>query len=66
VGRIARFIANHDPAIPYVLLGFAPQFLFADLPRTSVRHAEQSQAAARQAGLEVVRIGNRHLLSRDY
>ncbi|MBN1975804.1 MAG: radical SAM protein [Anaerolineae bacterium] len=66
VGRIARFIAGVNPAIPYVLLGFAPQFLFPDLPRTSVRHAEEAEAAARAAGLQTVRIGNRHLLSRDY
>jgi pyruvate formate lyase activating enzyme len=66
VGRIARFIAAINPAIPYALLGFAPQFLFPDLPRTSVRHAEEAEAAARAAGLRNVRIGNRHLLSRDY
>jgi pyruvate formate lyase activating enzyme len=66
VGRIARFIADFNPAIPYALLGFAPHFLFPDLPRTSVRHAEEAQAAAHAAGLRNVRIGNRHLLSRDY
>jgi pyruvate formate lyase activating enzyme len=66
VGRIARFITDLNPAIPYALLGFAPQFLFPDLPRTSVRHAEDAKAAACEAGLTNVRIGNRHLLSRDY
>jgi pyruvate formate lyase activating enzyme len=66
VGRIARFVAGQHPAIPYVLLGFAPHFLFPDLPRTSVRHAEEAEAAARQAGLTSVRVGNRHLLSCAY
>jgi pyruvate formate lyase activating enzyme len=66
VGRIARFVSEQNPAIPYALLGFAPHFLFPDLPRTSVRHAEEAEAAARQAGLKTVRIGNRHLLSRAY
>jgi pyruvate formate lyase activating enzyme len=66
VGRIARFVADLNPAIPYVLLGFAPHFLFPDLPRTSVRHAEEAVASARAAGVHTVRIGNRHLLSRDY
>jgi len=66
VGRIARFIANINPHIPYALLGFAPNFYVPDLPRTSVSHAEAAQAAARAAGLTNVRIGNRHLLSRDY
>jgi pyruvate formate lyase activating enzyme len=66
VGHIARLIADLNPAIPYTLLGFAPQFLFPDLPRTSLRHAEEAHAAASAAGLHAVRIGNRHLLSRDY
>jgi pyruvate formate lyase activating enzyme len=66
VGRIARLIAEVDPTIPYALLGFHPHFFIPDLPRTSVRHAEEAEAAARAAGLTRVRIGNRHLLSRDY
>ena len=66
VSRIARFVAGLDRRIPYVLLGFAPHFFFPDLPRTSVRHAEEAEAAARAAGLGTIRIGNRHLLSRDY
>jgi pyruvate formate lyase activating enzyme len=66
VGRIARFIAEIDPSIPYALLGFHPHFYVPDLPRTSVRHAEEAEAAARAAGLTRVRIGNRHLLSREY
>ncbi|MBE9470521.1 MAG: radical SAM protein [Chloroflexi bacterium] len=62
VGRIARFIAALNPAIPYALLGFAPHFFFPDLPRTSVRHADEAEAAARAAGLVNVHVGNRHLL----
>jgi pyruvate formate lyase activating enzyme len=66
VGRIAGFIAGFDPDIPYALLGFAPHFFMPDLPRTSVHHAAEAEAAARAAGLTNVRIGNRHLLSRAY
>lgn len=66
VARIARFIAGFSPDIPYVLLGFAPNFYMPDLPCTSVRHAEEAEAAARAAGLTNVRIGNRYLLSREY
>jgi pyruvate formate lyase activating enzyme len=66
VGQIARFLAENDPNIPYALLGFHPHFFIPDLPRTSVRHAEEAEAAARAAGLRRVRVGNRHLLSRDY
>jgi pyruvate formate lyase activating enzyme len=66
VGRIARFIARLNPDIPYALLGFAPNFYVPDLPCTSVCHAEAALEAARTAGLTNVRLGNRHLLSRDY
>jgi pyruvate formate lyase activating enzyme len=66
VGRIARFIAALNLSIPYVLLAFAPNCLMPDLPATSVAHAEAALAAAHEAGLRNVRIGNRHLLSRDY
>lgn len=66
VGRIARFIADLSPDIPYSLLGFHPHFFMPDLPRTSVRHAQEAEAAARAAGLTRVQVGNRHLLSRDY
>jgi pyruvate formate lyase activating enzyme len=66
VERIAHFIADTNPHIPYALLGFAPNFYVPDLPRTSARHAEAALKAAQTAGLTNVRIGNRHLLSRDY
>ena len=66
VRRIATFIASIDPAIPYALLGFHPSFYLADLPPTSVRHAQEAEKAARGAGLTNVRIANRHLLSRSY
>jgi len=66
VARIARFIARLNPNIPYALLAFAPQFYLSDLPPTSRLHAEEAEAAARDAGLTNVRIGNRHLLGGDY
>jgi pyruvate formate lyase activating enzyme len=66
IRQIAEFIARHDRKIPYALLGFGPNFLFPDLPATSVRHAEEAREAALGVGLENVRLGNRHLLGRDY
>jgi len=62
VTRIAAFIAALDPRIPYALLAFSPDFYMGDLPCTSVRHAQEAEAAARGAGLVNVRVGNRHLL----
>jgi pyruvate formate lyase activating enzyme len=66
VGEIAQFLAALDPEIPYSLLGFHPHFFVPDLPRTSVRHADDARAAAHGAGLTRVHVGNRHLLSRAY
>ncbi len=66
VEGIASFVAAQHPAIPYVLLGFAPHFFLPDLPPTSVAHAEAAESAALGVGLETVRVGNRHLLSRAY
>ena len=66
VSKIASFIASINPEIPYALLAFAPNFYMHDLPCTSVSHAEEAQAAALQAGLSNVRLGNRHLLGWDW
>jgi pyruvate formate lyase activating enzyme len=66
VYKISRFIASLNPEIPYSLLGFSPQFYMNDLPFTSARHAKEAEAAALDAGLSNVRIGNKHLLGRDY
>jgi pyruvate formate lyase activating enzyme len=59
---IARLIADVNPDIPYSLLAFHPQFRMADLPVTSLSLAHRCLAAARQAGLKRVFIGNEHLL----
>lgn len=66
VSRIASFIAGLNPAIPYSLLGFSPQFNMPDLPRTSRDHAQKCQQAALAAGLKRVRIGNIYLLDNAY
>lgn len=65
VGRIARFIAGQNPAIPYVLLGFAPHCFMADLPTTSRAHALAAVEAAKEAGLQDVHVGNWHLLTHE-
>ena len=65
VGKIASFIASINADIPYALLAFAPNFYMHDLPCTSLKHAEDAHAAALEAGLSNVRLGNRHLLGWD-
>jgi pyruvate formate lyase activating enzyme len=66
VGKIAGLIANINPDIPYSLLGFHPNYMIHDLPRTSLNHAQSALEVAKDAGLTNVRIGNRHLLSSEY
>lgn len=63
VGSIARWLAALEPTIPYTLLAFHPQFLMEDLPVTSRGQAKACLEAAKDAGLERVRIGNLHLLA---
>jgi pyruvate formate lyase activating enzyme len=63
VYHIASFIARCSPDIPYSLLGFYPHFFMSDLPKTTRVQAEECRDAARDAGLNRVRIGNEHLLT---
>jgi pyruvate formate lyase activating enzyme len=63
VKRIATFIAELDPNIPYTLLAFYPHFYMRDLPTTSWKLAFECKEAAEGAGLKKIKIGNVHLLS---
>ncbi len=62
VEKIAAFVSDIDPRIPYTLLGFSPQYIMNDLPTTSRKQAHACLEAAKKR-LERVRLGNVHLLS---
>ncbi len=62
IRAVAAFIASINPDIPYSLLGFYPCYHMKDMPVTSRKQADECMAAARNAGLTRVRIGNPHLL----
>ena len=62
VGKIAEFIANLNPDIPYSLLIFHPDFLMDDLPITPRSQVERCYKAAKRH-LNNVNIGNKHLLA---
>jgi pyruvate formate lyase activating enzyme len=62
ISAIAKFIASINPNIPYSLLAFHPQFFMSNLPLTSKSLADDCLIAARDAGLNRVRLGNEHLL----
>jgi len=63
VSSIARFLASLDPDIPYSLLAFHPDYLMDDMGTTTAKIARECEAAAREAGLSRIKIGNVHLLS---
>ncbi|MGQ9587019.1 MAG: radical SAM protein [Thermoplasmata archaeon] len=62
VFKIASFIAEVDPEIPYSLLAFHPDYVMTDLGITTSSQAREALAASTRAGLKRVRIGNVHLL----
>jgi len=62
IEQIANFLVEIDPTIPYSLLAFYPAFVIDDLPTTSRKQAEECYNVAKEAGLENVWIGNKHLL----
>ncbi len=62
VREISRWMASLNPAIPYTLLAFYPQFFFKDLPVTPRGLAIRCKEAAEKEGLRRIRIGNLHLL----
>ena len=62
VERIARFIAEINPEIPYRLLAFYPHFYMKDLPLISKEKAFLALEKAKKAGLKRVSLGNEHLL----
>lgn len=61
VGAIARFIASLNPAIPYSLLVFHPDYLLTDLPVTPRHQVEECFTEASRY-LHRVHVGNLHLL----
>lgn len=63
IEKIANFIKEINPEIPYSLLGFYPDYYMDDLPVTSKIHARRCLDTALNAGLKNVHIGNVNLLS---
>ncbi|MDH7507100.1 MAG: radical SAM protein [Candidatus Thermoplasmatota archaeon] len=61
IEKIAQFISNLNPDIPYLLLAFHPAFEMNDLPITSTKQATECYETAKKY-LKNVNIGNKHLL----
>ncbi len=55
---MARFIASVDPAIPWHISRFHPDFEYTEAPPTPVAALRAAAAAGRNAGLKHIYIGN--------
>jgi pyruvate formate lyase activating enzyme len=63
VRNLSSYVSRIDVSIPYTLLAFAPMCEMRDLPTTRKEHAYECLEAAKEEGLQNVRIGNLQLLS---
>jgi pyruvate formate lyase activating enzyme len=58
LAEFASFIADLDPAIPWHVSAFRPQYRMMDVPPTPMDSIERALAAGRRAGLHYVYPGN--------
>lgn len=66
IDGMTKFIASLNPNIPYIFLGFHPDFYLRDLPTTSWSHANKALKIARENGLRRVYLENVFLLGEGY
>ena len=58
LGSIARFVASVDPATPWHISRFHPDFEYTEAPATPLATLEAAAAAGRREGLRHIYIGN--------
>ena len=58
LNKIAKFIANLSPKIPWHISRFYPAYKMADTPPTPLKSLDRAAAIGQQAGLEHIYIGN--------
>jgi len=61
IEKLAKFISDLNPDIPYSLLAFRPDYKMMDMPVTSKKMATECYKTAKKY-LNHVNIGNKHLL----
>ena len=66
IDQMTKFVAGINPEIPYIFLGFHPDYMLLDLPTTSWRHAEKAVRIAKENGLRNVWVENTFLLGHAY
>lgn len=65
IARIARLVAELDPAIPFTLLAFFPAFQMQDTPRPTLGQMLQAYEAVKETGLQNARLGNCGVFARS-
>jgi pyruvate formate lyase activating enzyme len=58
VAAIARLIAGLDPEVPFTILAFFPAYQMEDTPPPSLTQMLEAYDAARETGLQQIRLGN--------
>ncbi|MCD6301680.1 MAG: radical SAM protein [Staphylothermus sp.] len=66
IDHMTKYVAELNRDIPYIFLGFHPDYLLTDLPRTSINHAKKAVEIAKRNGLRNVYVENQWLLSSAY
>jgi pyruvate formate lyase activating enzyme len=59
---ISEFLASLDPVPPWSLLAFHPDFEMRDVPPSSLDQVREALSVAADAGLDLVHVGNVHIL----
>jgi pyruvate formate lyase activating enzyme len=58
LASIARFIASVDPAVPWHVSRFHPDYKYTQTPATPVERLRKAAALGREAGLKFIYVGN--------
>ena len=61
---IARLLVGVDPAVPFTVLAFFPEYMMRDYAAPSVENMVDSYQRIRKVGLENVRLGNVGIFAR--
>ena len=56
--RIARLLVGTDPAVPFTVLAFFPEYMMRDYPSPAGEEMVDTYHRIREIGLENVRLGN--------
>jgi pyruvate-formate lyase-activating enzyme len=65
LGKIARLLAGTDPAIPFTILAFFPEYRMKDFRQPCTREMIDAYQQVKSAGLKNIRLGNLGVFVKD-